>query len=180
MPSQQGARRVAEAILSMARERGDFDAWLRDLQTLHALFGADDALFALDHPDVPFEDKQRMIERTASNVVRPEGLRVVYYLVRKRRAHLLAGVLQALQGLVNEERNIRVADVTSAAPLEPFQEEALSRGLGQRFGGTVTLNTRVDPSILGGVVVRVGDLMLDGSVSGRLLALRDQLVRAAN
>ena len=171
-----GARRVAEAILEMARDRQDFDVWLRDLRALNAMVSAPETLYMLDHPDVPFEQKRQAIDHVGGSV-RPESLHVLYYLVERHRAHQLGAVLQQLEGLVNTERNVRVADVTTAQPLAPDQEAELSRGLSDRFGGTVTLAKHIDPSIVGGVIVKVGDLLLDGSVNGRLRGLREQLIR---
>lgn len=178
MMVSHGARRVAEAVLDLARGHRDFDAWLQDLRTLNDRLGSDQVLHILDHPDVPFSEKKALVDRLAGRSVRPEGLHVAYYLVSKRRAHQLGDVVEALQGLVNEVRNVRVASVTTAKPLDADQEEALKRSLGERFGGTVTLHKDVDPSIVGGAIVRVGDLLMDGSVNGRLAALREQLIRS--
>ncbi len=161
----------------MARDEQKFDVWLRDLQTLNSVAGQEETLFTLDHPDYPFEQKKALVDRLAGASVRPQALHVLYYLVQKGRAHQLPLVLRQFQGLVNTERNIRVAEVVTATPLPADQAEALSENLGRRYGGTVSLEQRVDPSIIGGVVVRVGDLLLDGSVHGRLQSLREQLMR---
>lgn len=171
-------RRVAEAIIELAQKQQDYDAWLSDLRTLEERLGSESVLDVLEHPDVPFAEKRRLIDRLVGGDVRPEGLHVAYYLVTKEHIRRLTGVLHAFQDLVNDVRHIRVADVVTARPLEPDQEAALRAVLGRRFGAGVELRQRVDPTIIGGVVIRVGDLLLDGSVQGRLDALREQLLRA--
>jgi len=151
----RGARRVAQAVLQIARERDD-----------------------LDHPDVPFDEKRRLVGRIAGDRVRAQSLNVVYYLVEKNRSNLLPALARDFDAMVNTVRHIRVADVTTSEPLDQDLQGELQRSLERRFGGTVTLRTHVDPAIIGGVIVRVGDELMDGSVTGKLTALRDQLMRA--
>jgi len=171
-------RRVADAILSLAGEHQDYDAWLQDLQTMSTVLGQEQSLHVLDHPDIPVEEKVVLVDGLIGSSVRPESRNIVYYLLRKRRVHLLPAILRELQGLVNQQRNVRVADVTTAQPLTKEQQDALGQNLADRFGGTITFEEHVDPAIIGGIVVRVGDILLDGSVNGRLRALREQIVRA--
>lgn len=178
MAVHHGARRVAEAVLQIARERDDFDAWRQDLATLASVLGSQDVVYVLDHPDVPFDEKRSLVGRLAGDRVRAQSLDVVAYLIRKRRAYLLPALARDFDAMVNTERHVRVADVTTAEPLDQDLQGELRRSLEARFGGTVTLQTHVDPTIMGGVVVRIGDELMDGSVIGRLTALRDQLMRA--
>jgi F-type H+-transporting ATPase subunit delta len=79
--------------------------------------------------------------------------------------------------LVDEHRGIAHAEVATAVPLEPEEKDKLVRRLGDLVGREIVLTTRVDPAIIGGLVARVGDKLIDGSTKSRLLALRESLIR---
>ena len=85
-------------------------------------------------------------------------------------------IAEAFRRLLNEHRGIAVAQVTTAVPIDERQKATIASRLGQRVGKTVTVETRVDPEILGGVIAQIGDNVIDGSVRGRLERLRRALI----
>jgi F-type H+-transporting ATPase subunit delta len=88
---------------------------------------------------------------------------------------LVPEIATQFRRLLNEYRGIAVAQVTTAVPIDDRQKAVIASRLGRRLGKTVTLEERVDPSILGGVIAQVGDTVIDGSIRGRLERLRRTL-----
>lgn len=100
-------------------------------------------------------------------------------LVRLAERGQLAAVPElaaAVRARVREERNIVDAEVTSAVPLSPDQIGAIARRLGEVTGKDVRVSARVDPSILGGIIARIGSIVYDGSIANRLARMRQKLV----
>ncbi len=104
---------------------------------------------------------------------------MIQLLLRRGRIHQLPTVAAEFRRLDNARQGITLATATSAAPLSPDEIRAITARLEQLSGGRVELDVQVDPSLLGGLIVRVGDRLIDGSVRGRLERLRNQLVSGA-
>jgi F-type H+-transporting ATPase subunit delta len=100
-------------------------------------------------------------------------------MLKRRRIEQLPRVAAEFRRLDNQRKGITQAKATSAAELTPAELKALTSKLEQFTGGRVELDVAVDPSLLGGLVVRVGDRLIDGSVRGRLERLRNQLASGA-
>ena len=106
-------------------------------------------------------------------------LNLILLMLQRRRIDQLPRVAAEFRRLDNQRKGITQASATSAAELTPAEVEALTSKLEQFTGGRVELDVAVDPSLLGGLVVRVGDRLIDGSVRGRLERLRNQLASGA-
>jgi len=106
-------------------------------------------------------------------------LNLVLLLLRRGRIDLLPRVAREFARLDDLRNGVVNATATSAAPLDPDEVRALTARLQRLTGGRVELTTNVDPSLLGGVVVRLGDRLIDGSVRGRLERLRSRLASGA-
>ncbi len=109
----------------------------------------------------------------------PKVLNLIALLLRRGRIEELPRVAAEFRRLDDERQGVTHATATSAAALTRDEVSALTERLEQTTGGRVALDIQVDPSLLGGLVVRVGDRLIDGSVRGRLERLRNQLVSGA-
>jgi F-type H+-transporting ATPase subunit delta len=96
-------------------------------------------------------------------------------LLRRGRTTLGPQIAQAYQEILDRERGVSHAVVTSAVPLSEGERRAVEEKLRELAGGEVTIETNVDESILGGLVVRIGDRLIDGSTRSRLVALKQRL-----
>lgn len=176
------ARRYARALLEIARERGDatlLDRWAAQLDTMAQVVSAPELAHPLENPAIQVEAKQRLV-RGALEAAIP-GLdpvlgNLAMLLVARGRMALMPAIAEAFRAALNELRGIENAEVTTAIPLDEELRRRFARELSRATRRQVALETRVDPSILGGVILRVGDKLLDASVAGRLAALRRQLV----
>jgi F-type H+-transporting ATPase subunit delta len=172
---RSSARRYAEAAFEIAERDGTLDKWVADLETAVGLLEAGDVARLLANPAIPTATRSSIAEGVLRGQVSDRARNLVLLLVRRGRADLLPGVERELRRLRDRQAGIVPATVTSAAPLDDAEVAALRERLGPIAGGTIDMTVTVDPSILGGVVVRLGDRLIDGSVRGRLERLRSRL-----
>ncbi len=168
------AKRYAEAAYLIAREDEREDAWQQGLTDMAELFGSPNAQAFLENTRVPAAEKLRLVEKVLFGVD-PLVINLARLLLRRGKTAIASQVKEAFQELMDEAQGISHATVTSAIPLEPDELTAVRDKLGEISGGPVTVQTLVDESILGGLVVRIGDRLIDGSTKSRLLALKRQL-----
>jgi F-type H+-transporting ATPase subunit delta len=174
------ARRYARALLEVAFQSADGDpaGLRRDLTAAAALLEAQPQLAdALSSPAVPLEAKRNVVQavwRQASPLLR----RLMAMLVERGRLGLLPAIASTYGQLWNAARGVLPAEATSAEPLSEEQHAAVQRALGRATGRDVELTAAVDPGVLGGLLVRVGGQVYDGTVRGRLRALRERLAAA--
>jgi len=168
------AKRYAEAAYLIARQDGKEEAWSSGLADVAALFGDARARAVFENARVPSSQKLALVERALVGVD-PLVLNLARLLVRRRRTSLGPQIAQAFQELIDEARGISHAIVTTAVPLTEQDRAAVQRRLIEITGGQVQMETHVDEKILGGLVVRIGDRLIDGSTKSRLLALKRRL-----
>jgi F-type H+-transporting ATPase subunit delta len=168
------ALRFAEAAFAVAQEGNSLDAWLEALDQASSVYDNHAAAIFLTSPVVP-ADKKRAVLTELLPGVSPEVGRFLAILARRDRLDLVPQIAQVFRRLLNEYRGVAVAQVTTAIPIDERQRATIANRLGQRVGKTVTVETHVDPSILGGVIAQIGDNVIDGSVRGRLERLRRTL-----
>ena len=172
------AKRYAEAAYLIAREDGTEDAWQAGLNALGELFGDEQAQAFLNHSRIPFEEKRKLVEKALAGVD-PQVRNLALLLLRRARTRLGPQIAEAYQELVDLARGVHHATVTSAVPLNADDSRAIQRRLEAMTGGQIVMETRVDESILGGLVVRIGDQLIDGSTRSRLQQLKQQLAGVA-
>jgi len=168
------ALRFAEAAFAVARDSNQLDAWLGALEQASSIYDNHAAGLYLTSPVVPADQKRAVLRELLPGIPQ-EVERFLAILAHRDRLDLVPEIAIIFQRLVNEERGIAVAQVTTAIAIDDGQKAQIATRLSRRLGKTVTLETRVDPSILGGVVAQIGDNVIDGSVRGRLERLRRAL-----
>jgi F-type H+-transporting ATPase subunit delta len=177
--STTAARRYAEAAFEIALRDGTVDVWRRELALVAADLGGEPVMRVLTNPALPFESRERVVTQAVGSQVSRPVLNLVLLLLRRGLIELLPRISAEFKRLDDERLGITPAIAISAAPLEAAEVSALTSRLEQLTSGRVELDLQVDPSILGGLVVRVGDRLIDGSVRGRLERLRSRLVSGA-
>ena len=173
------ARRYAEAAFEIGLRDGTVDAWRTELEAAAAALADERLTIVLANPAIPLDARSAVVTAALGARVSRPVLNLVLLLLRRGRIELLPQVAAEFRRLDDDRLGITPATATSAAPLEPDEVRALAARLEQLTGGRVDLDLQVDPSILGGLVVRVGDRLIDGSVRGRLERLRSRLVSGA-
>ncbi len=177
MAGADPARRYAEAAFELAREENAIDRWRQDLRDIAEAFSVRELHDVLIDDRIPLEERYRIVERVLD--VHPLALNLAKLLVRRDRVGIAQRIAAIFNQLADAHAGIVDAEVTTAVELDEEERERIRAKLAELLGREVRISNRVDPSIVGGVVVRVGDQVIDGSVRTRLRLLRDQLVGAA-
>jgi len=171
------AKRYAEAAYLIARENGTEEAWSDGLRAMSALFSDAAAAAFLGNSRVPPKEKQALVQKALEGVQK-EVLSLALILLRRGRTPLGPGIAEAYQELLDEARGVSHATVTTAVSLSDEELAVVKKKLAEIAGGEVVVETKVAEEILGGVVVRIGDRLIDGSTKSRLLALKQKLAGA--
>jgi F-type H+-transporting ATPase subunit delta len=161
----------AAAIYDLALE-----AWTRQLGNVQKALGTDTALrAALEGPETLTEDKLGRLAQALPDGLDSDVRKFMGTLLEAGQLDQLDAILEEFDRLTRRRPELRLARVTSAVPLTGDEQEAVRAKLADRFGADLEFQFEVDPSLIGGMHVRVGDQVIDGSVAGKLAALRDRL-----
>ncbi len=168
------AGRYAKALAELARESGELARVEQDLGALsEALRGSEALQRLVSSPLFSAQDQQAGLDAVFGQVGFSQiTVNFLGLLARNRRLGALAEIIRAFHLIMAAERGELAAEVSSAAPLSTEQVERLKQSIREAFGRDVTLKARVDPSLIGGLVVKVGSRMIDNSVKTKLNNLK--------
>ncbi len=169
------ARPYAEAVARMAREGHSWAAWSDMLAWLAALVQEPQVALLLNNPQVPRERLLEVLQAVSQDRLTPEGQNLLRLLVDNGRLPALPEIARLYEEMRIEAEGVLEAHIRTAYPLNPEQLEALVARLTARFGRRISASQEVDPELIGGVVIQVGDEVLDASVRGGLAALAASL-----
>jgi len=173
------ARRYAEAAFEIAERDGTVGTWLDAFTAAESLLAEPGLMRLLANPAVPAASRQALLEQVAGDRIQGGPRRLLQLLVSRGRIERLPEVAREFRRLDRLREGITQAAITSATPLTEAEVSALTTQLTGMTGGRVEVSLSVDPELLGGVQVRLGDRLIDGSVRGRLERLRSKLATGA-
>ncbi|HLC23305.1 MAG TPA: ATP synthase F1 subunit delta [Dehalococcoidia bacterium] len=177
MATGAAARRYAQAVFEIAAERSELDKWREELAEIARVLGDPEVHAVLENPRAPYVAKQELLRRALPGLS-PLALNLAYLLVRAGRLAVVDQMVETYGQLADAHNGIVHADVVSAIVLSDEYRRCVSEWLQKMSGKKVVLEARTDPSIIGGLVVRVGDRVIDASVGTRLERLKRNLMRA--
>jgi F-type H+-transporting ATPase subunit delta len=176
MASDEVITGYAEALFRVVQAEGNLDVvedelfrFAKVLETNHELKQA------LSDHSLERSQRMKILDELLGDKVLPQTLGLLEFIVAQGRARQLPQILERLTGLAAEARRSVVAEVRSAVPLDDGQRKELAAALSKATGKRVEIKVLVDPSVIGGVVAKVGDTVIDGSVRRRLEQLREQV-----
>jgi F-type H+-transporting ATPase subunit delta len=175
------ARRYARALLELGTAEGHLDALVQELTALgEAWETSADLRNAVENPLVAHAAKKAVLtELTAKLKASPTTRNTLLLLLDRRRTQALPYIARTLRELADARKGIVRAEVTSAAPLADDYYGRLQTTLETMTGKKVVVDRRTDPTLIAGVVTRIGDRIFDGSLRTRLQTLRDALTPAS-
>ena len=169
------ARTYARAIFELAREEGQVDAWHQRLGVVRDTLTHPEARTVLANPSIPAQQRQDAVTALLENRVGPEGVNLAKLLIGASRLDDIDAIIEEYVRLADDDAGRVRATATSAIPLSVAETGKLARELTEKLGREVRLQGRVDPRIIGGLVLQIGDRVIDASVAARLQQLRRQL-----
>jgi F-type H+-transporting ATPase subunit delta len=176
MASRGKVEAYAQAMVEVARAEGHLAGVEDDLFRFARTFEANDSLrLALTDPALPIDRRMSVIDELMGHKALSTSAALASLVVAAGEAGDLTAIVDRFVELAASERKHELAEVRSAIPLDDKQVERLATALGKATGKDVEVKVIVDPSVLGGIVARVGDTVIDGTVRHRLEQLKEQL-----
>jgi F-type H+-transporting ATPase subunit delta len=170
-------RRYATALFRAANKAGIIDQVESDLGLVSYTIESSPRLAkVLRSPQIPRDVKRDILRAIFEGKVHEVTLSYLFLLVDKRREEAMTATEAVFVELANEARGIVVVDVTSAIELTRQEENRLREKLSVRTGKRVELVVHIDPSVIGGMIVKIGDTLIDGSIRGQLIALKEKMI----
>lgn len=173
------AKRYAQALLSLAEKENQVDQIEKQLSDFLKLYReTPDLAKILNHPLVSRKKKQALLNKAIGKMVTPIMLRFIEVLIRKGRISFLLDIVTAYHKLADAWRGVVRVNVKSFYPLSPKQLNSLEQKLHARLVDTkkIIFETVVEHSLLGGLIIQIGDEVIDGSVAGQLNKLQQELL----
>jgi F-type H+-transporting ATPase subunit delta len=177
MASRGVAKRYAQAVFGLAEESGSHDQWLADLSRLANAIDDPTVGEFFKSPNVSIERKRGAVSALLPGDEQKLVRNLANMMADRHRLDSMPLLYEVYRDLVLEARGFAIADVTTAVEMTPAEEARVREGLKQIVGREVELRMSVDPDIIGGMVARVGDRLVDGSVVTQLNRLRMQIAR---
>ena len=180
MSNRSSAVRYAKALFDVTLKEGGLEQAERDLLEFAGLFQQHAELRkVLFNPAVPVTAKRKAIDQLVTRAgLKGPVAKIIALLADRDRLELLPELAVAFTERLMDHQQVVRAEVVTAGPISDDRVAALQKQLAQVTGRTVTMNTRVDPAIVGGVVAKVGTTVYDASVATQLAKMRDRLVES--
>jgi len=179
MINRSVSRRYAQALLMIAFEKNALDQYEKELEVFAAILETEPRLKeVMDNPKVLPEDKKKLLEQVIQGRVCPIVHNFLCLIVDKRRESFFLDIISEFSRYADEARHIVDAEVRSVVALTEKDYHNLEVRLAKATGNQVRLKSIIDPTLIGGLVVRIGDTVIDGSVIKRLSLLRKRLQQA--
>ncbi len=175
MATTGSAKRYAQAVFQIAIGNNDVDKWRSELDTVAATLSDPQLKVILEDPKVRLDAKTDLVSKCLPGLSQL-ALNLSYILVSKQAIGILDGIALEYNRMADAHEGLEHARVVTAVELDDADRDRLVKHLASMTGKKVTIETVVDPDIIGGYIARIGDKLLDGSTKARLEALRKRLV----
>jgi F-type H+-transporting ATPase subunit delta len=182
MTSRAAGIRYARALFDVVRQEGDVQQAGQDLAGFAEFVSKHDVLPKIfSNPAIPAPKKRAVVEQLIAHAgsMSPVVRKLLLLLAERDRLALLPDITVAYQNRLNEHAQVVRAEIVTAVGLPADRVAALQQGLAQATGRQVQIESRVDPSIIGGAIARVGSTVYDGSVTRQLQKMKEALTGEA-
>lgn len=171
------AIQYAEAVLDLAAQSQLSDAIYEDLKLVtRVINGHPELSLILKHPSIPAEEKRKVVVKLFGGNVQELTIRLLELLLDKRRFYLIDSIQTEYHELLNRRKNIVSASLYCAERLSDSAVADIKARLTEHLGKKLELDVKVDPSLIGGVVLKLGDQVIDGSLKGKLRSMERVLM----
>lgn len=167
--------RYGEVVFEIARESNQLEKWRDDLEKITDVMHNVEMKDVLENPKIPFEKKEKIISACLGGVG-AEGLNLAYLLVTKDKIKIASLIEEEYKRLLDEHLGIERANVVTAVPIDDKEKEKLKQNLETLTRQKIIADFKVDSNIVGGVVVKIKDKLIDGSIKNKLEVLKKSIV----
>ncbi len=171
------AKRYSQAIFQIALEKNELERWQKDLQKIAALARNTELVEAIDNPRFSLEQKSKLLKNQLKDI-NPLAMNLVLILTNLGRFKVISEIYTDYQTLKDEHQGVEKAEVTTSVPLDENERQKLTVLLQSITSKKIVLEEKIDTAVIGGLVVRVGGKIVDGSTHTQLDLLRENLARA--
>jgi len=170
----------AEEAFKAALESNELNKWQSDLRRIVSLTKDKTLMSLLENPEVSFDKKAKVLSERLGEIY-PQVLKLLSELIARGRIAAIEDISDEYQRLVDNHRGIEgtvTAEITTAIPLDDEDTLRIARRLTSIIGRPIVLKPTVDPAIVGGIIIKVGDKLIDGSIRSKLAALRREMSKS--
>ena len=167
-------KRYAQAVYQIAAAQGNLDQWSEVLGAAAEAARSPAFVAAMDAPGLALQEKLAVLRQVLPQML-DEGYNLLALLARRRAVSLLPRVLEEYQSAVDQHHGLKRVELRTAVELTDDEERLIAERLKEAMKADVRTRTRVDPGLLGGLMVRIDDTILDGTARGRLESMRQAL-----
>ncbi len=169
------ARPYAQAVFDLAKGKKKLAGWSKQLNSLSSIVSDNQVNVLISNPSVESGQLTELIISIAADNLDKEGKNLVKVLAENGRLDVITEIAGIFEDLKNESEKIVQAEVLTAFKLDEKQTSTLQAALKKRLGCEVEITSRIDKSIIGGAIIRAGDMIIDGSVTAQLDRLSGEL-----
>jgi F-type H+-transporting ATPase subunit delta len=174
MPKQVSGKQYSQAMFELALKHAQLDQWQKDLLLVDQVMQENDFRIFLKHADVPTSQKFQAVNAVLGDA-HPLVRNMVSLLIKRKVLDMIHDIQTGYAQLLDEHRGRQRASVISAVPLDKQELKSITVFVSELIQKEVTVSTEVDESILGGIIIQIGDQLLDGSTRSRLEELRQEV-----
>jgi len=171
------ARPYAKAVFEMAQSSNALSEWSDQLTAMSAVVATEDSAALLAHPRISKAQKSEIFSDVIGEGLSQGGRNLLMTLGENDRFVLIPEIASIFEGMKAEAEGAVEAEVVSAMEMSNEQQDNIAAALQKRLGREVKLVTSIDPSLMGGAIIRAGDLVIDGSIQSRLKTMMTQMNR---
>jgi F-type H+-transporting ATPase subunit delta len=173
------AARYGKALFEAGVESNELDVFLEQLKDVSSIITGNKELMEIfSHPEIRYEEKKKIISNIFDNRVQTEIVKLLWLLVEHEKINEIKSVYNEFKKLAYDYKGMKIAYVKTAVPMTEEEVEILGQKLSAKYNKQIEIEQEVDPSVIGGVFLKVEDEVTDGTVRGRLEAMSKELFEA--
>ncbi len=176
MKKNEIASQYSKALYEIGEENGNMAELFEELEEFwKTLQGNEKLKEALFHQRILVEEKQTVFQNVFKDKLSNHMFNFLMLLIEKRRIYFLENILESFRKLVHEYKNIITVEVTTAVEMNSEVREKLKKRLNKYVDKKIEMKEYCDPELIGGMVIKIGDYLIDGSIKSKLESLEDQI-----
>jgi F-type H+-transporting ATPase subunit delta len=171
--------RYAKALFGLVKEDNSFDIQKKDIELLYQCIQEIPELQeVIESPVIKASKKITLFDLSFGDSFSPLTVTFIHLVLKSRREEYLPGICRYFLDLIKAEQGIRDAELVTASPLDEKLRQSIIRLITRKFDSKVDLHEKVDGSIIGGFILRVGDQQIDASISSKLEKIKNELINS--